>query len=355
MELAERVQAEGERSRQRGHQISAHDAFLKASNYYRNAYVFLLGQQQDGQLRRAYDLHCVCFRQAIELLHAGFEEIKIPYEKTSLRGYSFQSPRGRAERPTLILNGGYDSTAEECYLWNGVAALRRGYHCLIFDGPGQGFARIEHGLPFRPDWENVIHPVVDWLRERPDVDSHRIGIIGLSFGGYLALRATSGDQRLAACVADPGQFSVLDILRARLPGFLADSLPELRGVPGLLLRRILQTRLRQPTAGWALRRGLWVHKAATLEDYLHQLAEYTLDGRAEGIRCPTLVRFAEEDDLAVSARKTYDALTCEKEFMSFRRVEGAGEHCEAGARLAFHQRVFDWLDEQLHNDTSPAA
>lgn len=352
MKLAARVQAEAERSRQRGHPISAHDAFLRASNYYRNAYVFLLGQQQDGQLRRAYDLHCVCFGQAIGLLHTGFEEVRIPYEKTCLRGYFLQSPHGLAPRPTLILNGGYDSTAEECYLWNGVAALRRGYHCLIFDGPGQGFARIEQGLPFRPDWENVIQPVVDWLRERADVDGPRIGIIGLSFGGYLALRATSGDQRLAACVADPGQFSVLDILRARLPGFLADSLPELRGLAGFLLRRILQTRMRQPTAGWALRRGLWVHKATTVEEYMRQLAEYTLDGRADRICCPTLVCFAEDDDLAVSARKTYDALTSEKEFMTFRRAEGAGEHCEAGARLAFHQRVFDWLDEQLHNDTS---
>ncbi len=197
--------------------------------------------------------------------------------------------------------------------------------------------------------------MVDWLRERPVVDIQRIGIIGLSLGGYLALRAASGDQRLAACVADPGQFSVLDILRARLPGFLAGSLPELRGVSGLLLRRILQTRLRQPTAGWALRRGLWVHKAASIEEYLRQLAEYTLDGRADRIRCPTLVCFAEDDDLAVSARKTYDALTSAKEFMTFRGADGAGEHCEAGARLAFHQRVFDWLDQRLHNDTSQTA
>jgi hypothetical protein len=42
-----------------------------------------------------------------------------------------------------------------------------------------------------------------------------------------------------------------------------------------------------------------------------------------------------------------DALTCEKEFFSFYRKEGAGEHCESGARLLFHQRAFDWLDERL--------
>ncbi len=150
MELAARVQAEAEQSRQRGHQVSAQDAFLRASNYYRNAYVFLLGQQEDGKLRQAYDRHCICFRQAIESLHSGFEEVRIPYEKTSLRGYFFQSPHGQTPRPTLILNGGYDSTAEECYLWNGVAALRRGYHCLIFDGPGQGSRELSKDCHFAP-------------------------------------------------------------------------------------------------------------------------------------------------------------------------------------------------------------
>jgi hypothetical protein len=29
------------------------------------------------------------------------------------------------------------------------------------------------------------------------------------------------------------------------------------------------------------------------------------------------------------------------------KEERAGEHCEAGARLLFEQRIFDWLDEIL--------
>lgn len=39
-------------------------------------------------------------------------------------------------RATVILVGGYDSTAEELYLLDGAAALARGYHVLAFDGPG---------------------------------------------------------------------------------------------------------------------------------------------------------------------------------------------------------------------------
>ena len=347
MALADRVRSDAERSLRVGHPVSAREGFLRASNYYRNAYIFLFGEPLDGELRRAYDLHRQSFRQAAALMDSPVEEVRIPYEQTSLRGYFLRAASGDVPRSTLILNGGYDSTAEECYFWNAVAALRRGYHCLIFDGPGQGSALIEDGLKFRPDWEAVIRPVVDWLQRQPGVDSRRIGIIGLSFGGYLGLRAASGEPRIAACVADPGQFSLLEIFQARIPAFMAKDLPKMRGVSGALLRRMMYSRLKKPTAGWGLRRGLWVHVAASIEEYLSLAAHYSLAGRVERIQCPTLVCFAEDDEIAVSARKIYDALTCEKEFLTFRGSEGAGAHCEAGARLLFHQRAFDWLDKRL--------
>lgn len=347
-ELADRIRTDAGRSRLNGHAVSARDGFLRASNYYRNAYIFLFGEPLARGLRQAYDLHRQCFRQAIELMDCSVEEVRIPYEKTALPGYFFRAADD-APRPALILNGGYDSTAEEGYFWNAAAGLRRGYHCLVFDGPGQGAALIEQGLPFRPDWEEVIRPVVDWLQNRPDVQRQRIGIIGLSFGGYLALRAASGEPRLGACVADPGQFSLLEIVQSRMPAFLAKGLPTLDGVSGVLVRTILRNLIKRPTSGWALRRALWVHGAADLNEYLRQAAEYSLDGRAEHIQCPTLVCFAEDDDIAISVRKSYDALNCEKEFLSFRRAEGAGEHCEAGARLLFHQRVFDWLDKRFQH------
>jgi len=346
MELAERLRADAEQCRQRGHTVSARNGFLRASNYYRNAYIFKFGEPLDGGLRQAYDLHRQTFRDAMDLADHAVEEVGIPYEKTTLRGY-FLRAGASAPGPALILNGGYDSTAEECYFWNAIPALSRGYHCLIFDGPGQGSALIDQGLTFRPDWEMVIRPVLDWLLNRPEVDGRRIGIIGASFGGYLALRAASGEPRLAACIADPGQYSLLEIFQSRIPAFLGKNLPELRGVSGFLLKKILQHRLNQPTGGWALRRGLWAHGANNIADYLRLAAEYSLAGRTEQIQCPTLICFAEDDDLAVSAQKTYDLLHCEKQFLSFRRSEGAGDHCEAGGRLLFHQRVFDWLDSRF--------
>ena len=69
--------------------------------------------------------------------------------------------------------------------------LQRGYNVIAVDGPGQASALIEHGLTLRPDWENVIAPMIDHLIERPEVDPDRIAVIGLSLGAHLAPRAAS--------------------------------------------------------------------------------------------------------------------------------------------------------------------
>src|SRR5215467_11983379 len=69
----------------------------------------------------------------------------------------------------------------------------------------------------RPDWENVVRAVVDFVLARPEVDPRRVALIGWSFGGYLAPRAASGEPRLAACIADPGQWNLLEAMRASLP------------------------------------------------------------------------------------------------------------------------------------------
>jgi dipeptidyl aminopeptidase/acylaminoacyl peptidase len=110
-----------------------------------------------------------------------------------------------------------DGYAEECYWGVAAAALERGYNCLAFDGPGQGGVLRQREVPFRPDWEAVVTPVLDFALKRPEVDPERIALMGRSFGGYLAPRAASAEHRLAALVADPGQFDLFEAAMSRVP------------------------------------------------------------------------------------------------------------------------------------------
>lgn len=60
---------------------------------------------------------------------------------------------------------------------------------MTFEGPGQGAMIREQHLPFRPDWENVVGPALDFLEQRAEVQSDKIALMGISFGGFLAPRA----------------------------------------------------------------------------------------------------------------------------------------------------------------------
>ena len=131
--LADRTFAAAESSAAHGHRESARCAFLRASNYYRNAYVFHLEAPLPALVREAYRRHRDAFQRATAAMTRPPEPIAIPFEDTTLPGYFCAVDETR--RPLIISIGGYDSTAKESYFFNGAAALARGYHALIFDGP----------------------------------------------------------------------------------------------------------------------------------------------------------------------------------------------------------------------------
>ena len=130
LKTAKRIHKYAEDCLAAGHKISARDAYLRASNYYRVA-EYLLIDPEDPRIQTTWGSSKECFSKAGRLFSPEFEPIVIPYEGTTVPGYFYRAPevRGGNEkgkdngnganasrpRPTLIVHGGFDSTLEEIY------------------------------------------------------------------------------------------------------------------------------------------------------------------------------------------------------------------------------------------------
>ena len=345
----DRVAAIAEQSAAKGHGLSAHEAFLRASTYYRTAYFPLYGRPVDQRLLAAFERDAECFRRAAELAPYPLEPFEIEADFGSMPAYLARPEDSGQPRPTIVQTNGYDSNVHEMFFSTAPAALRRGYNWIGFDGPGQGRNLIRDGLTLRPDWENVVGPAIDAVLQLPQVDPERVVLVGWSLGGFLAPRGAAFERRIAALVADPGQWDLGDAAVSTLPLAEEDKarFPDIdRDALGPMERWVREEA--DPLTRWRLlQRGLWVNGAETLFDLFASIAQYEVSSVVSQINCPTLMTMAEGDPIAKEAPKLYEAITAKKELVRFSEAEGAGGHCEAMARSLYHQRVFDWLDEVL--------
>jgi uncharacterized protein len=76
---------------------------------------------------------------------------------------------------------------------------RHGYGVLIFDPRGTGESE---GDPYRWGGDRDVKAALTYLRRRPDVDSKRIGGLGLSLGGELMLQTAGETDALKAVVSE---------------------------------------------------------------------------------------------------------------------------------------------------------
>ncbi|MFE9371143.1 alpha/beta hydrolase family protein [Streptomyces sp. NPDC006711] len=345
---AERVAAIGEGALASGHRVSAREALLRASNYYRTAEFYLRdAPATDPEVALLSRRSRETFVKAVALLDTPVETVAIPYEDTTLPGYLFLVDDSGAPRPTVIYTNGFDSTAEEAYFVIAAAALRRGYNVLAFDGPGQGAVLREQQLTFRPDWEAVTTPVVDYALSRPETDPARVALFGYSLGGCLVARAAAYEHRVAALILDDG---VLDFGAAFE-----------RGMPAEVITWIAEGRDAQANAAlaaaaaentqvrWALRNGVWTLGAQSYADLVRRSRPYALEGHLDKIVAPALVLEAANDQFfeGQPRRVAEGLVNASATLVTLSEAEGSGEHCHVGAFHRAHQVMFDWLDTTL--------
>jgi hypothetical protein len=348
-----------------GHAASARSAYLRAASYYDLCLYFILGTSARAQEARAYAAMQRCWQRASQLFDPPFEPVRIPYEGSWLPGYLLKPDDRPLRRPTIILNNGED--AQNIRMWaNGAAsALERGYNALIFEGPGQGSMLFERLIPFRYDWENVVTPVVDYLRSRPEVDPGRIVLNGSSLGGELVIRAAAFEHRLAAVIADPGFLSLWMSWQAkeeRITSLFANGATKEQVntiwqkdfIPALNADAVGKFEIVKAAEGYG-REILLAARAGQvftdLYDFGTTVMKFTVADVADQVTAPTLVTSYADDALVLPASgqapEVYKLLRCDKTRYEFTAAAGAQYHCAPMAPQTRNQVVYDWLDSVL--------
>ena len=342
-----------------GHRISAAAAYLRAATYFAVAVNAVDGLAPDSRRHGArnrdttqasvFRKHRAAWDRFVATTAVPVEPVRIPYEDTTLPGYFFSGrAAGTPPRalPTLILVNGSDGALSGLWADAGVGAVERGYNVLVFDGPGQQSMLFEHGMPFRPDWEAVVTPVVDFVVARADVDAARIALYGISQGGFWVPRALAFEHRVAAAIVDPGVVDVSASWTARVPASLLK----------LLHKGNAKAFNRDMKIGLAVSAGAartWAFRARPYGkegyfDTLIEVLQYNLSDVASAITTPIFITNPDGEQFWPGQSQALAGLVSGPAVVSnFTTEEGARLHCQPLARALTDQRMFDWLDNIL--------
>ena len=202
-----------------GEEAEAQDCFESAAQHFFQAsmaYHFgkFLFVHDLAQLRMAHEQTVLLYQRALPFFEFPGERVEIPFEGNPPIVGILRKPWHTPKPPVVILVPGLDSVKEELHLY-GNDFLRRGMAVLAIDGPGQG--ELEFSVPMRSDYEIPVSHVIDFIEKRADLDGRRVGLFGVSLGGYYAARAVSFERRLISAIALAGPYGVADEFQ-RMPG-----------------------------------------------------------------------------------------------------------------------------------------
>lgn len=291
----------------RGHKLSAGEHLQRAGVYYHFAKFLFV--HDIAQMKAAHMKAVACRNDALPCLAPAGERVAIPFEGRHLYGI-LRKPAGVAKPPVMVMACGLDSCKEETEAYE-APFLARGIAILVFDGPGQGEA--EYDWPIRGNYETAVKAVIDYIETRGDVDHQRIGMWGVSLGGYYAPRASAFEKRIKACVALSGPYDWSEAW-GTLPGLTREAF-----------------RVRSHSADETAAKRV----AATL----------SLKGVAANITCPIFIVTGKQDTVVPwrDAERLANEVSGKVEFLA---IED-GNHVANNRAYRWRLQTADWMAEQL--------
>lgn len=325
LKVADQIVANAQLDIAKGRRRSASAKFRRAAVYYQVAE--RMQTKGDPSRPEAYRRSLDYTRQWIELGDLPLEHVDLPFEGSTFPAWFWKAPpKDGRPAPTMVICNGLDST-KEIILWTGIgrALFERGISALYVDQPGTGAAIRQNDLRGIHDSERWAAPAVDWLESRADVDPKRIGMMGLSLGGYFAPRAAAFEKRFALCAIMGANHDWGELQKRRLQNSGENPVPHY----------------------WE--HVQWVFGKSDMESFMAWAPAMCLDGVVEKIDVPFLVTHSSGDrQIPIEyAHRSYDQATSspKRELHIFQPSDFAIEHCEIDNGTVQCDYIADWIAE----------
>ncbi|SCW33487.1 Alpha/beta hydrolase family protein [Sphingobium faniae] len=280
----------------------------------------------DEERQALYTRMLKIFEQAVTCLSEPVDRVTIDYDDG--RPITGWFHRAATDGPCVIFCNGLDSVKEMLYLMDVPKALAmRGISTLCVDQPGTGEALRLQGIPATHRTERWVSRWVDWLQDQPGIDPARIGMLGISLGGYYVSRAVAFEPRLALGAAWGANHNWIEVQHKRLRREGENPVPHY----------------------WD--HVSWVFGADSVEDFFDKAKGMTLEGVLDRIKAPFLVTHGARDrqiDVGY-AHLTFDQLinSRKRKLKIFSDREGGVEHVSVDNMSFARDYISDWIHENI--------
>lgn len=281
--------------------------------------------------------------------HLAMRRHTIPYKDGSLTAIRWQAdPDDRARFPdapsTLVMMNGFDGYAEEIMGFAEYFPCRP-FDIITFDGPGQGHTALA-GMPLEPRWELPTTAVLDYF----DLDS--AAALGLSFGGYLVMRAAAHVPRITHVIAFDMMYRLLDGLTMPLPRALrpiADAVVENPRPARLIDAGLAMASRLSADLSWKLQQARHLTGLHRPSQVLRAFGDYTMEPFEGLITQPCLVLAGDADQyvpferLGGVRRTLRNAKSLEVRAFHDAQDPDMAQHCQIGDPHQAFRIMGDWL------------
>jgi pimeloyl-ACP methyl ester carboxylesterase len=305
-----------------------------ASAYYERAAEFFM-HPDDPRSPAARDR----FVQTMRALYDVVPDA-VPYAGSALPAFDLHP--ATETRSTIVVFGGFDSYIEE-FLPMLATMVDAGHRVVAFEGPGQGGALEDRGLPMIPEWERPVSAVLDHYR-LTDVTA-----VGESLGGGLVIRAAAFEPRISRVVSMDildDEFEVIagQIARGVTPVLRALLALRARGIVNAVARRAIA---RKPVAAWGLKQGMHITGTATAYDFLRTTIRFTTRRISRRVSADVLLLAGADDHYVPLTQLGRQAANLVRARSVTTRVftaaEQASNHCQVGNIGAAVRVIEGWL------------